>query len=188
VVTGISDKMIRRHPHVFGNGSVEDADAQTNAWEEQKAHERKAKAEQEGRIPSALDGVSLSLPATLRAVKLQKRAARVGFDWPQTIEVLDKLQEETKELVEATSIPDNQDHIEEEFGDLMFVMCNLARHLKIDPEEALRNANAKFTRRFNGIESELQKQGKSPKQSNLEEMDMLWNKMKAEEKKKTNKS
>ncbi|UTW56903.1 nucleoside triphosphate pyrophosphohydrolase [Kordiimonas sp. SCSIO 12610] len=182
IVENISDKMIRRHPHVFGGGTIEDADAQTNAWETQKAKERKEKAEKEGRTPSALDGVSISLPATQRAVKLQKRAARVGFDWPETLQVLDKLEEETRELIEATSLPNNTEHIEEEFGDLMFVMCNLARHLKIDPEEALRTANAKFTRRFNGVESELQKLGKTPEQSTLDEMDALWDKVKEAEK------
>ena len=182
IVQSVSDKMVRRHPHVFGNGTIADADAQTNAWEQQKAKERAEKAASKGDLPSALDGVSISLPATLRAVKLQKRAARVGFDWPETIQVLDKLKEETEELVEAASQPDNQDHIEEEFGDLMFVMCNLARHLKIDPEEALRSANAKFTRRFKGVESELQKLDKTPEKSSLEEMDALWDKVKGAEK------
>ncbi len=182
IVQNISDKMVRRHPHVFGNGTIKDADAQTHAWEQQKAKERKEKAKASGTVPSALDGVSIALPATLRAVKLQKRAARVGFDWPETLQVLDKLKEETEELVEAASKANNQDHIEEEFGDLMFVMCNLARHLKIDPEEALRSANAKFTRRFKGVESELQKLDKTPEQSSLEEMDDLWNKVKEREK------
>jgi MazG family protein len=182
IVQNISDKMVRRHPHVFSDSTIVDAEAQTHAWEQQKAKERKEKAELNGTVPSALDGVSIALPATLRAVKLQKRAARVGFDWPETLQVLDKLKEETQELVEAANKTNNQDHIEEEFGDLMFVMCNLARHLKIDPEEALRSANAKFTRRFKGVEAELQKLNKMPEQSTLKEMDSLWDKVKAAEK------
>ncbi|TNE65936.1 MAG: nucleoside triphosphate pyrophosphohydrolase [Alphaproteobacteria bacterium] len=182
VVANVCDKMIRRHPHVFGDASIEDADAQTSAWEAQKARERAAKAKAEGRVPSALDGVSLSLPALLRAVKLQKRAARVGFDWPETTQVLDKMQEEATELVEEYQAGTDHDRLTEEFGDLLFVMANLGRHLKIDPEEALRGANAKFTRRFQRIESLLAQDGRSPAESNLEEMDQLWDLAKFEEK------
>ena len=132
VVRNISDKMVARHPHVFGDESREkSAEQQTRDWESIKAAERKDK-EQAG----ALDGVAPNLPALLRAVKLQKRAARVGFDWPETEQVLDKLVEETRELVEARETLD-ADHVEEEFGDLLFVMANLARHFKIDPEAAI---------------------------------------------------
>lgn len=181
VVSAICQKMVRRHPHVFGNASVEDADAQTNAWEQQKEEERQALALERGENPSALDGVAIALPALLRAVKLQKRAARVGFDWPDTVQVLDKIQEECAELVDAQSQSDNNTHIEEEFGDLMFVMANLARHLKLDPEQALRSANAKFERRFKAVEHKIHAVGKTMKQSTLEEMDVQWDLVKLEE-------
>ena len=127
-----------------------------------------------------LDGVALGLPALTRAVKLQNRAARVGFDWPGPAEVLDKIREEAAELAEAREGAD-QGHVTEEFGDLLFVMANLARHLKIDPEEALRGANAKFTRRFQSIEATLASQGRRPEDSTLEEMDALWDAAKAAE-------
>ena len=181
VVSSICQKMIRRHPHVFGGATVEDADAQTAEWEHQKEKERRALAVERGELPSALDGVAVSLPALLRAVKLQKRAARVGFDWPKTVQVLDKIQEECAELVEAYGMPDNQTHIEEEFGDLMFVIANLARHMKIDPEEALRAANAKFEKRFKKVEGKINALGKTMQQSTLEEMDAQWDLVKKEE-------
>lgn len=182
VVQNVSEKMVRRHPHVFGDASIEDADAQTSAWEAQKAKERAEKAESEGRVPSVLDGLTVGLPALLRALKLQNRAARVGFDWPDTIQVLDKMQEEATELVEAHKNGEPHERIKEEFGDLLFVMANLARHMKIEPEEALRGANAKFVRRFQRIEALLAEQGREPAQSNLEEMDALWDQAKSEEK------
>lgn len=183
VVQNVSEKMVRRHPHVFGEADIATADAQISAWEVQKAKEREKKAADEGRSPSALDGVSISLPALLRAVKLQKRAARVGFDWTDTTDVLAKMQEEAAELVEEVR-SENPDHsrIKDEMGDLLFVMANLARHLGVDPEEALRGTNAKFERRFHKIEELLGKEGKSPENSSLEEMDALWNVAKAEEK------
>ena len=176
VANAISDKMVARHPHVFGDDSRDkSADQQTRDWEAIKAAERAQKAQ-----TGVLDGVAVGLPALLRAVKLQKRAARVGFDWPETAQVIDKITEEARELQEAAAdLP--QDKIEEEFGDLLFVMANLARHMKIDPESALRGANAKFSRRFSRIESLLQEQGKTPQDSDLEEMDALWNRAKAEE-------
>jgi nucleoside triphosphate diphosphatase len=173
VVTAICDKMIARHPHVFGEGALRTADEQTAAWEAQKAAERGA--------ARVLDGVAFGLPGLTRAVKLQARAARVGFDWPSTDEVVAKIAEEAAELVEAREKL-TEAEIEEEFGDLLFVMANLARHLKVDPEAALRAANAKFTRRFSRIEDWLAKDGKSPSQSDLAEMDALWNRAKAEEK------
>ena len=185
VVASVCDKMIRRHPHVFEGVTVADADAQTAAWEQQKEEERARKAAEKGEISSVLDGVTVSLPALLRAVKLQKRAARVGFDWPETLQVLDKMQEESTELVEAYQNGEEKARLQEEFGDLMFVMANLARHMKIDPEEALRDANAKFERRFKGVEKKLEERGKSPKESNLEEMDALWNAVKADERTKS---
>ena len=177
VADAIADKMVARHPHVFGAESRDkSAEQQTRDWERIKAEERAAKSES-----GTLDGVAIGLPALMRAVKLQKRAARVGFDWPAADQVLDKIVEETRELVEAR---DSLTHAEmnEEFGDLLFVMANLARHLGIDPEEALRKANAKFTRRFEGIETRLGAMGKRPDQSDLAEMDALWNAVKRDEK------
>lgn len=181
VVQSVCDKMVRRHPHVFGDATVEDADAQTAAWEVQKEEERAQKAAARDEVPSVLEGVTLGLPSLLRAVKLQKRAARVGFDWPETVQVLDKMQEESAELVEAYQNNEGHGRLKEEFGDLMFVMANLARHMKLDPEEALRDANAKFERRFKGVEEKLHAKGKAPNQSNLEEMDALWNEVKRDE-------
>ena len=174
VVTAVSDKMLARHPHVFGAESREKtAEQQTRDWEAQKARERGNQR--------TLDGVAMALPALTRAVKLQNRAARVGFDWPSTEEVLDKLVEEAREVVEARATL-THDALTEEIGDLFFVMANLARHLKVDPEAALRAANAKFTRRFARIEDWLAEAGKRPADSDLAEMDALWNRAKAEEK------
>ncbi len=173
VANGISDKMVARHPHVFGPDSRDKtAEQQSLDWERIKAAERAKKAE-----TGVLDGVALGLPALMRAVKLQKRAARVGFDWPETDEVIDKIVEEAQELREAS----DPDHAREEFGDLLFVMANLARHMDIDPEDALRAANAKFTRRFGHIEAALAAQGRRPQDSDLAEMDALWDAAKAEE-------
>jgi nucleoside triphosphate diphosphatase len=173
VARAICDKMLARHPHVFGSESRDKSAAQqTVDWEALKAAERR------GRV---LDGVALGLPGLTRAVKLQKRAARVGFDWPSTDQVLDKLREEMAELVEARAHL-SQAEVREEFGDLLFVMANLARHMQVDPEEALRGANAKFTRRFGRIEDWLAEAGKTPDQSDLAEMDALWNRAKAEDK------
>ncbi len=177
VARAISDKMVARHPHVFGAESRDkSADQQTADWEKIKAAERAGKAQ--GRV---LDGVAVGLPALLRAVKLQKRAARVGFDWPDVSHVLDKLVEEAREVTEARDQLSQAD-VEEEVGDLLFVMANLARHLKVDPEAALRAANAKFTRRFNAIEDELATRGKTPAQSDLAEMDAIWNRVRAADK------
>lgn len=174
VVRAIADKMVARHPHVFGEESREkSAEQQTADWERIKAAERGP--------ARVLDGVALGLPALTRAVKLQKRAARVGFDWPSTDEVVAKITEEAAELVEARERLTAAE-VEEEFGDLLFVMANLARHLKVDPEAALRAANAKFTRRFGRIEDWLAEAGKRPADSDLAEMDALWNRAKAEEK------
>ena len=176
VVRGISDKMVARHPHVFGDANRDKtAEQQTADWEAIKAAERAGRAE--GRV---LDGVAMGLPALTRALKLQKRAARVGFDWPSTDEVLDKIIEEARELVEARQTL-TQDEIADEFGDLMFVMVNLGRHLGLDAEATLRGANAKFTRRFGRIEDWLAERGTTPAQSNLAEMDALWNRAKTEE-------
>lgn len=176
VVRNISNKMVARHPHVFGNESREkSADQQVADWESIKAAERAGKAQR-----GTLDGVAIGLPALLRAYKLQKRAARVGFDWPHTEEVIAKITEEAAELVEAREEL-TQTEVEEEFGDLLFVMANLGRHLGLDPEAALRAANAKFTRRFEGVETKLAEMGKTPADSHLAEMDALWEVVKADE-------
>jgi nucleoside triphosphate diphosphatase len=177
VVRTISDKMVERHPHVFGEDNRDKtAEDQTRDWEKVKAAERAAQG-----TGGVLDGVALGLPALLRAVKLQKRAARVGFDWPSTDQVFDKIREEIGELAEAHAAGD-ADALEDEFGDVLFVLANLARHWKIDPEAALRRTNAKFTRRFGAVEAELAKRGKRPDESDLAEMDALWNAVKAAEK------
>lgn len=173
VVRAICEKMIRRHPHVFGDEDTRSPSAATQRWEEIKAVEKAAKGSpvQE----SLLDDVPLALPALTRALKLQKRAASVGFDWPSTANVLDKLNEEMLELSQELAKGGDKDRLEDEFGDILFVYANLARHLDIDPEAALRRTNAKFRRRFNHIEKHLASQGRTPSQSNLDEMDALWN-------------
>jgi tetrapyrrole methylase family protein/MazG family protein/ATP diphosphatase len=169
VAAGMSEKLIRRHPHVFGDAGDRTAEQQNAEWEIIKAEERKAK-EKHG----LLDDVPVGLPALTRAAKLTKRAARVGFDWPSTQEVLDKLDEETEELkVEIARGDVRKSH--EELGDILFVLANLARKLDVEPENALRMTNAKFVRRFETIEAELAKIGKTPDQSDLAEMDALWN-------------
>lgn len=179
VIRAISNKMVRRHPHVFGDAPGRDAQTQAADWERIKAQERAAAGRTGMRT---LDGVALGLPALTRAVKLQNRAARVGFDWPDTAQVLDKVREEAAELAEACETLPHDKQVEE-FGDLMFVMANLARHLNIDPEAALRAGNAKFERRFRFIEDALSDQGQDPAQSDLATMDALWDLAKAAERK-----
>ncbi|MCL4119015.1 UNVERIFIED_CONTAM: hypothetical protein GTU68_015095 [Idotea baltica] len=165
----MSDKMVARHPHVFGDEDRDkSADQQTADWEKIKAAERAGR--DEGRT---LDGVAIGLPALLRAMKLQKRAARVGFDWPDVGHVIDKIAEEAAEVVEARDTL-TQAEVTEEVGDLLFVMANLARHLNVDPEDALRQANAKFQRRFEAVEDALSALDKTPNDSDLAEMDALW--------------
>lgn len=182
VARGVADKMLRRHPHVFGDRpGGETAASMPGTWEKIKAEERAAKGKPEAEAESALDGVALGLPALLRAFKLQNRAARVGFDWPVVGEVLDKIAEEAAELVEARDEL-TEDEMVEEYGDLLFVMANLGRHLKIEPEAALRAANAKFERRFRAIETRLAAEGRGCAEAGLEEMDAIWNTVKAEEK------
>ncbi|MDF1854151.1 nucleoside triphosphate pyrophosphohydrolase [Pseudooceanicola sp.] len=177
VANGMADKMLARHPHVFGDESRDkSAEQQSRDWEAIKAAERKVKAQ-----AGVLDGVAQGLPALTRAIKLQNRAARVGFDWPDASHVLDKVQEEAAELVEARDDL-GPDEVAEEFGDLLFVMANLARHLDVDPEAALRSANQKFIRRFSSVEERLKAMGKQPTDSDLAEMDALWDAAKAEEK------
>jgi len=180
IARSISDKMISRHPHVFAGALVESADAQTAEWEAQKRTEREAKAKARGDLPSVLDDVPGALPALARAVKLQKRAARVGFDWPDVSGVLDKMAEEIDELrVEVAA--GNTENMAEELGDVLFAWTNLARHQHIDPETALRSANAKFERRFRRIEAILAATDRRPDDADLEELEALWSQAKTEE-------
>ncbi|WP_282608284.1 nucleoside triphosphate pyrophosphohydrolase [Pelagibius sp. Alg239-R121] len=182
VATAISDKMVRRHPHVFGSESERDAATQTVSWEKQKAEERAAKAN--GAAVSALEGVTVGLPGLTRALKLQKRAARVGFDWPEARQVLDKIEEEIGELREvmdagaasATSLQnaERQARLADELGDTLFALANLARHLNIEPEAALRGTNAKFERRFRWVEQRLADQGIETSEASLEQMESHW--------------
>ena len=220
VVEGVSAKMIRRHPHVFGDETAASATAVNGLWDRIKAEERSQKHLEQAAAPnpsplaaegrgegvrSLLDDVPLALPGLTRAIKLQSKAAKVGFDWPGLAPVFDKMREELAELEEVVGpassgrrsmlvasgssassgrLPggESEDAIKEEFGDLLFVMTNVARHLNIDPEAALRSANEKFTRRFHHIEVRLAEQGSTPAQSNLAEMDALWDEAKAGEK------
>jgi MazG family protein len=176
VANAIADKLERRHPHVFGDEAAKaDGVAQKARWEDIKAAERKAKAQH-----GVLDDVPVGLPALARAAKLTKRAARVGFDWPSTDEVFDKLHEEVAEL-RAEIAAGDLDKARGEVGDLLFVVANLARKLGVEPEDALRGSNAKFVRRFGFIEAELAKAGRTPEQSDLAEMDGLWDAAKAAE-------
>ncbi len=174
VADAITRKMIRRHPHVFADASLRDEFLAGNLWERIKAEEKAERGKADAKASSRLDDVALALPALTRAVKLQKRAAEVGFDWPSLEPVLDKVDEEIAELKEAIGARDDAAKIREEFGDLLFVMANVARHLKIDPEAALRDANAKFVRRFRRIEQALAEQGRVCEDATLEEMDRLW--------------
>jgi MazG family protein len=179
VAAGINDKMVRRHPHVFeAKTGIDDAEAQTVAWEEMKAEERAKAAAKHGRPPSVLDGVSAALPALIRAEKLQKRVARVGFDWPAAKRVLDDVHEELDELKAEIETDAPHDRLEDELGDLLFTVVNLARHLGVDAEAALRRTNAKFQRRFRHVESRLAESGRGPEDSDLDEMDRLWNEAK----------
>lgn len=188
VVDGITTKLIRRHPHVFPDGDLygepdpaklEEA-AVKQRWEELKAEERAAKAAEPVQL-SLLDDVPNALPALSRAAKLQKRASQVGFDWADALPVVDKVREELDEVLEAMAGGDTEAQAEE-VGDLLFVVVNLARKLKVDPETALRAANAKFERRFRYIETALRDQGRTLEDSNLEEMDELWGAAKRDEK------
>ncbi|MBI1981435.1 MAG: nucleoside triphosphate pyrophosphohydrolase [Methylocystis sp.] len=174
VVDAICDKLIRRHPHVFGDGESLNADGVTAQWSEIKAREKAAK---QGAPPaSLLEGAPLALPALTRALKLQQKASAVGFDWNDARQVLDKIREETDEVAAELALPGAQASpaLEEEIGDLLFVVANLARHARVDPEQALRGANAKFERRFRHIERRLAEMGRSPEAASLDEMEALW--------------
>ncbi len=178
VAAAIAEKMVRRHPHVFGVARVGSAAAQTAAWEEQKAHERRAKSVAAGRRPSAVDGVGLALPALTRAAKLQRRAARIGFDWPAVAPIYDKIDEEIAELKAESG---DRGRSEDELGDLLFAVVNLARRLDIDPERALRRACRKFERRFRTIERRLADRGLDPARAGLDALEAEWQAIKADE-------
>jgi MazG family protein len=173
VAGAIGDKMVSRHPHVFGDHEAATADDVKLTWEAQKESERRAKAGN-GEPLSALDGVTSALPALLRAEKLQKRAARVRFDWPDVEQVFDKLDEELGEIREEIDKGRDLDRLEDEVGDLLFVAANLARHLKVDPETALRRANAKFERRFRAMEAALEALGEKAEDQTLDTLEDLW--------------
>jgi len=179
VAAAIAEKMIRRHPHVFGDVSIKTADAQTAAWEDHKESERRAKASAEGRAVSVLDGVAAGLPALMRALKLQRRAARVGFDWPNAADVFLKIDEEIAEIKAELSETSSQSRLLDEVGDLLFAVVNLARHLEVDPEAALRHANGKFERRFRQVEDQLAAAGRNPADAGLDELEALWQRAKA---------
>jgi len=170
VAEAISEKMIRRHPHVFGSAEERDAQSQTRAWEAQKAAERAAKADGDS---SVLANVPVALPALTRAEKLMKRAARVGFDWPDVAGVLAKVDEELAEVREAVAEGDAT-HIHEEIGDLLSTVVNAARKLGVDPETALRDSNAKFERRFIAVEQQLMQKGSSVQEADLDAMEAEW--------------
>ena len=182
VAEAIGDKMVRRHPHVFGEDSVDSAAAQTQAWEDTKAAERAAK-KPDGETQSALDGLTVGLPALTRSVKLQRRAARVGFDWPEALQVFDKVDEELAEIKEEIDNGSRPDRLEDEIGDLLFAAVNLARHLEVDPESALRHSNAKFERRFRSMERALLAQYPALKDLPLDALEEAWQAAKARERK-----
>ena len=178
VVAAICDKMVRRHPHVFAGATVEDADAQTREWEAQKRREREAAGDADG---SALAGIARGLPEWQRAVKLQSRAARVGFDWPGTEPVIAKLHEEIEEVrVEFAKGPvaDNHERLQDEIGDVLFVCVNLARHANVDVGAALRQANHKFERRFRSMEAMASAEGSTLQDMPLEQQDAYWDRAK----------
>ncbi|MGE0108536.1 MAG: nucleoside triphosphate pyrophosphohydrolase [Bdellovibrionales bacterium] len=180
IAQNVADKMVQRHPHVFGTRDVKTPDEVIKNWENDKAKEREKEAAKTGAPPSVLDGVNTALPALLRALKLQKRAARVGFEWDKPLDIIEKIHEEMNELIVEIEA-NNKDAMEDEFGDVLFVVINLARQLGIDPETALRRTNRKFERRFRGIETALLAQKREIKDVCLDEMETLWQEMKARE-------
>jgi ATP diphosphatase len=182
VVAAITAKLIRRHPHVFGEARDLSPDEVKGVWDAVKAAEQSARAQatHDAAVPSLLDGIAQALPALIRAEKLTRKAATVGFDWPETAQVVDKIHEEIAEIADAVS-GGEPERIEDEVGDLLFAAANLARHLKVDAEGALRRANAKFERRFQAVERSLAGRGRSLNEASLEEMEQLWSEAKAAE-------
>jgi len=180
VARSISDKLVRRHPHVFGDEPIESIRHLREAWEAQKSRERAERSDTEE--ISALAGVAHALPALMRATKLQGRASRVGFDWTETMGIFFKIEEELDELKREMDKEAGQDRIRDEMGDLLFALVNLARHLELDPEQALRGANDKFERRFRALEKSVEATGRTVRQCTLEELDEFWESVKREEK------
>lgn len=179
VVAALADKLMRRHPHVFGDARYSSVEEQSRAWEELKARERAERGDDGDR--SALAGIAAGLPEWRRALKLQQRAASVGFDWPGPEPVLDKLAEEIEEVRAEFESGGDRDRLEDEIGDVLFVIANLARHARIDPGHALRRANAKFERRFRRMEALAAEVGERLAGKSLAEQDALWDRAKAEE-------
>ena len=171
VAAAIADKMVRRHPHVFGDAEIRSVSAQNEAWEAHKAAERQARARQNGEAASVLDGVALALPALLRAAKISRRAARIGFDWPDARAVIPKIAEEIGEIEAEIDKGSKPAALEEEVGDLLFAAANLARKLEVEPETALRRATAKFERRFRRVEALAKERGIGP---DIDALEALW--------------
>jgi nucleoside triphosphate diphosphatase len=178
IAEAIAEKMERRHPHVFGNAEIASVAAQNEAWEAHKAAERRHLAQEAGVSESVLDGVALGLPALLRAVKIQKRAARIGFDWPEARPVFDKIAEEIAELSTELDQSADPERLEDEMGDILFAVANLARKLELDPEAALRHATAKFEQRFRQVEALAAERATG---ADLERLDALWREVKEKE-------
>ena len=179
VVESICEKMVERHPHVFGHEKIKTVDEQLASWEDIKAKERETKSENQSELLSALSGVSVAYPALLRAEKLQKRAARVGFDWKETEPVLNKLDEEVSELKEVLNENCEKSRLEEELGDILFTCVNLARHINIDPETALHKANRKFIQRFQHVETLLKNElNIKPENADFSELEARWKRAK----------
>lgn len=181
VAAAINQKLVKRHPHIFGEKKISTAEEQTTSWEAIKAEEREQ--EHGGQRPaSALEGIPVTMPAMMRTLKIQKRAARVGFDWQDLDQVFTKLHEELDELKEELEQDGEKERVELEVGDLLFCVINIARHLHIDPERALSRCNAKFTRRFAYIEEKLWKENKKPEESTFQELGKLWDEVRHQDK------
>lgn len=180
VATDISDKLVRRHPHVFGDSDADNTEAVLAQWDEIKSAEKAEAKGADAPAPSALDGVPVAMPALMRAKELQKKAAKVGFDWEKADDVLPKLREEVDEVTAAMAGNDD-DHTAAEIGDLLFSVVNLARKLKVDPEAALASANDKFSRRFVAVEEQITNSGRSMKDCELADLDAAWDAVKAAE-------
>jgi ATP diphosphatase len=181
IADSISEKLIQRHPHVFSGAEIDTAEAQTQAWEKHKERERSARAAGQNREPSVLDNVPVALPGIMRAMKLQRRAARVGFDWPDILPVLDKIEEELAEVREVIDVGGDPEKMQHEIGDLLFACVNLGLHANVDAEVALRGVNQRFETRFRRVEVLARQQGRALSDMTLEEMDRLWDQAKTEE-------
>jgi len=178
VVEAISDKLVRRHPHVFADAEPASEAERAEAWESEKAREREQRSEQTG---SRMDGVARALPALVRARKLQERAARAGFDWPEAGPVRAKVQEELAEVQAEVEAGYSRERLQQEIGDVLFSVVNLGRHLRVDAEEALRQTNQRFEQRFRAMEARLVEEGRDPEECTLGELDQLWEAVKLEE-------